>query len=145
VPGGFTDASANCHGSRLVSTLLGWKVVLLTGNITNRWTGAAGACFASSLVRRRLNEIAPPGQLKRYTVDALKTNAKWDMFGVSSKWSPSRATRLTTRLINPARGRALCTALNDRARPTRARHNKSLDRSGGSVFRIKLGPAKVGW
>src|SRR5882724_8746595 len=31
--------------------------------ITTRWTGAAGACFASNLVRRRLNEIAPPGQL----------------------------------------------------------------------------------
>jgi hypothetical protein len=27
---------------------------------TSRWTGAAGACFASSLVRRRLREIAPP-------------------------------------------------------------------------------------
>ena len=32
---------------------------------TTRWTGAAGACSASSLVRRRVNEIAPPGQLKR--------------------------------------------------------------------------------
>ena len=30
---------------------------------TNRWTGAAGACFASNLVRRRLRENAPPGQL----------------------------------------------------------------------------------
>jgi hypothetical protein len=30
---------------------------------TTHWTGAAGACFASSLVRRRLNEFAPPGQL----------------------------------------------------------------------------------
>jgi hypothetical protein len=30
---------------------------------TTRWTGAAGACFASNLMRRRLNEIAPPGQL----------------------------------------------------------------------------------
>src|ERR1700686_939366 len=29
-------------------------------------TRAAGACFASNLVRRRLNEIAPPGQLDRY-------------------------------------------------------------------------------
>jgi|GEM_PF-3427774 len=26
----------------------------------------AGACFASNLVRRRLNEFAPPGQLRRY-------------------------------------------------------------------------------
>ena len=33
---------------------------------TNRWTGAAGACFASNLARRRLNEIAPPGQLQRW-------------------------------------------------------------------------------
>jgi hypothetical protein len=32
-------------------------------NITTRWTGAAGACFASNLVRRRLNGNAPPGQL----------------------------------------------------------------------------------
>jgi len=32
----------------------------------NRWTRAAGACFASSVVRRRLNEFAPPGQLHRY-------------------------------------------------------------------------------
>ena len=31
--------------------------------ITTRWTGAAGACFASNLVWRRWNEIAPPGQL----------------------------------------------------------------------------------
>ena len=31
--------------------------------ITTRWTGAAGACFASGVTRRRLNEIAPPGQL----------------------------------------------------------------------------------
>jgi hypothetical protein len=32
---------------------------------TNRWTGAAVARFASSLVRRSLNEFAPPGQLNR--------------------------------------------------------------------------------
>jgi hypothetical protein len=32
---------------------------------TTRWTGAAVACFASSLVRRSLNEVAPPGQLRR--------------------------------------------------------------------------------
>ena len=32
-------------------------------NRTSRWTGAAGACFASNLVRRRLRETAPPGQL----------------------------------------------------------------------------------
>jgi len=30
---------------------------------TTRWTGPAGACFASSLVRRRLREIAPTGHL----------------------------------------------------------------------------------
>ena len=30
---------------------------------TTRWTGAAGACFASNSVRRRVKEIAPPGQL----------------------------------------------------------------------------------
>lgn len=30
---------------------------------TTRWTGAAVACFASNLVRRRVREIAPPGQL----------------------------------------------------------------------------------
>jgi hypothetical protein len=33
---------------------------------TTRWTGAAGACFASNLVRRRLREFAPPGQLRRW-------------------------------------------------------------------------------
>jgi hypothetical protein len=33
-----------------------------------RWTGAAVACFASSLARRNLNGIAPPGQLKRWTL-----------------------------------------------------------------------------
>ena len=33
---------------------------------TNRWTGAAGACFALSLVRRSLDEYAPPGQLRRW-------------------------------------------------------------------------------
>ena len=33
------------------------------GGITTRWTGAAVACFASNLVRGRLREIAPPGQL----------------------------------------------------------------------------------
>ena len=31
----------------------------------SRWTGAAGACFASSVARRRWDEIAPPGQLHR--------------------------------------------------------------------------------
>ena len=31
--------------------------------ITTRWTGAAVACFASNLVRRRLREIAPPAHL----------------------------------------------------------------------------------
>jgi hypothetical protein len=30
-----------------------------------RWTGAAVARFASKLVRRGLNEFAPPGQLGR--------------------------------------------------------------------------------
>jgi hypothetical protein len=35
------------------------------GDITNRWTRAAGACFASYLIRRWLNEIAPPRQLNR--------------------------------------------------------------------------------
>jgi hypothetical protein len=40
---------------------------------TSRWTGAAVACFASSLVRRRLREIAPPGQLKRW-VSFLQMN-----------------------------------------------------------------------
>jgi hypothetical protein len=28
------------------------------------WTGAGGACFLTGLVRRSLNEIAPPGQLR---------------------------------------------------------------------------------
>jgi hypothetical protein len=32
---------------------------------TNRWTGAAVGCFVTSKMRRRLNEFAPPGQLKR--------------------------------------------------------------------------------
>jgi hypothetical protein len=40
-------------------------------NITNRWTGAAVARFASSLARRRLNEIAPPGQLRRWVAHLL--------------------------------------------------------------------------
>jgi hypothetical protein len=31
------------------------------------WRGAAVACFASSLVQRRLREFAPPGQLNRST------------------------------------------------------------------------------
>jgi hypothetical protein len=38
---------------------------------TNRWTRAAGACFASRLVRRCLNEIAPPRQLRRWAAIAL--------------------------------------------------------------------------
>jgi len=33
---------------------------------TNRWTGAAVAYFSTRLVRRKLNEIAPPGQLNRW-------------------------------------------------------------------------------
>jgi len=33
---------------------------------SNRWTGAAVAHFASSLVRRCLNEFAPPRQLNRW-------------------------------------------------------------------------------
>lgn len=32
---------------------------LETQRTTNRWTGAAGMCFVTNLVRRRLNEIAP--------------------------------------------------------------------------------------
>src|ERR1700730_13765150 len=40
----------------------------MTRRRTNRWTGAAGACFASNLVGRRLNEIAPAGQLERYAL-----------------------------------------------------------------------------
>src|SRR5882762_4573440 len=38
---------------------------------TNRWTGAAVARFASSLVRRRLNDLAPPAQLNRSALDSL--------------------------------------------------------------------------
>src|ERR1700680_1382731 len=42
-------------------------MVLLTGRrITNRWTGARIASFSTCLVRRRLNVIAAPGQLKRW-------------------------------------------------------------------------------
>ena len=36
--------------------------------ITTRWTAAAGACFASNLVRRWLRECAPPGELKRWSL-----------------------------------------------------------------------------
>jgi hypothetical protein len=36
---------------------------------TNRWTGAAVGRFTSSLVRRRLDGIAPPGQLNRYVAN----------------------------------------------------------------------------
>src|SRR5205823_11217025 len=32
---------------------------------TNRWTRAAGACFVTSLVRRRVLRFAPPRQLDR--------------------------------------------------------------------------------
>jgi hypothetical protein len=38
---------------------------ILTRCRTNRWTGAAVARFASSLIWRYLNEFAPPGQLNR--------------------------------------------------------------------------------
>src|SRR4029434_1379291 len=33
---------------------------------TTRWTGAAEACFTSSLVRRMVREFTPPGQLRRW-------------------------------------------------------------------------------
>jgi hypothetical protein len=33
----------------------------------NRWSGALGPCFASNLVRQRLNEFPPHGQLRRST------------------------------------------------------------------------------
>src|SRR5439155_401457 len=42
------------------------KPATMQGGLTNRWTRAAGACFASSLVRRCLIEIAPPRQLNRW-------------------------------------------------------------------------------
>ncbi len=46
----------------IVASALG-ILVLVFIHRHRRGTGAAGACFASSVVRRRLNEIAPPGQL----------------------------------------------------------------------------------
>jgi hypothetical protein len=46
-----------------ISWLLKVRILIDDRRTTTRWTGAAGACFASGLVRRRLNEIAPPGQL----------------------------------------------------------------------------------
>jgi len=59
-------------------------------HITNRWTGAAVARFASTLVRRRLNEIAPPGQLKRWVlteltiVDSLEATIRgWQQSGLT--------------------------------------------------------------
>ena len=43
----------------------------MNGDPTSRWTGAAVGCFLTSLVRRRLNVNAPPGQLHRYTACLL--------------------------------------------------------------------------
>ena len=47
-------------------------------------TGAAGVCFASNVVRRALNENAPPGQLKRWislllTKRRLRNSAGWKL------------------------------------------------------------------
>jgi len=43
-----------------------WVLDLLNSRrCPNRWTQAARACFASSKMRRRLNEIATPRQLRR--------------------------------------------------------------------------------
>ena len=41
---------------------------------TNRWTRAAGACFSTCLVRRCLNEFAPPRQLNRYALAHNESN-----------------------------------------------------------------------
>jgi len=49
-------------------------IVVSGRGITTRWTGAAGACFASNLVRRRLKGIAPPGQLRRYLPPFMKVS-----------------------------------------------------------------------
>jgi hypothetical protein len=40
-----------------------------------------------------LIEFAPPRQLKRYTAPLFE-NSKRAMFGMSSKWPPSRATKM---------------------------------------------------
>jgi hypothetical protein len=41
-----------CTVPALLSTIVFWFIG--GRQITNRWTGAAGACFSSNLVRRRL-------------------------------------------------------------------------------------------
>jgi len=46
--------------------------ILGSAGATNRWTRAAGACFASLLVRRGLIEFAPPRQLKRWAATVLQ-------------------------------------------------------------------------
>ena len=45
---------ANRECGRALYTALSGRRVTLGRGITNRWTRAAGACFATSLVRRRV-------------------------------------------------------------------------------------------
>jgi hypothetical protein len=55
----------------------GKQIITSSGiGLTTRWTGAAVARFASSLVRRDLNEIAPPGQLRRYAFSRFSKEMK---------------------------------------------------------------------
>jgi hypothetical protein len=49
--------------------------MLSTGGITNRWTGARVACFATRLIRRRLDVTAAPGQLNRSRASRMTTRS----------------------------------------------------------------------
>ena len=53
---------------------------ILVRRRTNRWTRAAGACFVTNLVRRRVLRFAPPRQLSRYTVAAFENLADGLLF-----------------------------------------------------------------
>ena len=55
----FAATGGACHPNHhncplLAFIVVAWKIISLMRNITNRWTRAAGACFATSLVRRRV-------------------------------------------------------------------------------------------
>jgi hypothetical protein len=70
-------------------------------NLTNRWTGAAGACFASNMVRRRLDEFAPPGQLKRWATYSFRSvDMPWHPFVRKEDYPLSYVVKTIRKRIN---------------------------------------------
>src|SRR5437870_303572 len=100
------------------------------GRTTNRWTRAAGACFATCLVRRCVIGLVPPHSLVRgYTRrprGPIDGRGKSQERRVHAGSSPLDEFACVADTVAPPAQRA--------SGGTKVTHNKSLAASGGSVF-----------